>query len=243
MATRGFRICVLCVSVAAAGAGCATSPEVKKASTQMTAALTAMDQAKLDFKKVLLAEIDATRDQVARTMVARAVRQRLDETAARLGEEGDLVGLSDQIDAVAQEIGQVAATFEKVTIKPAPSHDEIDAAITDVLDKRVKDLDKAIELLKDSPGVVAQLRRSREVSLSWGQPGSVVRLDLETFVRLAGIRATVSDVLLVQLENHLQALRQVQAVADSWIQTDVTVDGKQVADVVIQAKKLTEKGQ
>lgn len=233
------RLGVQCVVLATlAGAGCATNPEVKRASTQMTQALAALDGSKEDFKKSLLAEIDATRNQVARAMVARAVRARIDQAVASLEAKGDLIGLSDEIDATEQSVGRMVDQFKAIQVSANPSPADVEGAIRGALDERVKALDRTIEILGPVPGsTVVALRRQRAILDSWRNPGPI-HDDLETLVRLAGVRAYVEGRLLAQFDTHVRVLRMVQAAADGWIQTDVVVDGAKAAIVVQDANQL-----
>jgi hypothetical protein len=202
----------------------------------MKDAITAMSGAEADFKKALLTEIDATRDQIGRAILARLVRDRINAVAAEYEKNGELIKLSDEIDSASSQARQFILKIHEL---PVPADTKPDA-FDGMLDGQITKIKASIDVVAALPQLSPQekeavLRRKTAMDL-WAQKTYPGRNDLITLLQLSRIRAYVDKSLLKQLDAHVAALKTVHNTIDAWIQTDVNVDGKQVADLFIDAK-------
>jgi hypothetical protein len=218
--------------------GCVSSAPVKQASKEMKDALVSVGAAEADLKKSLLAEIDATSDQVARAVVARAVRARIEDAAVKNHEShGELVEISDAIEATAANMRDLVAQVKTIKVASDTKDEDLKKALADMLKKLQDDLDKV--LADPTISLTAAEKThigSRKAELEkWKAKEFVGHNDLVTLLQLARTRAFVDQKLLTQLDVHIRALKQVHNTVDGWIQTDVNVDGADVAKLVESA--------
>ena len=226
------------LSISLALSGCVSGPQVKQASSQMKEALVSVSGAEADFKKALLTEIDATRDQIGRAILARLVRDRIDAVAADYEKKGELIKLSDEIDAASSAAHQFVFAIRSLSVDAGATDDDLDGVIKDQLQKKQASLSLVLKRPELSQAEKADLMRQRDTLAIWTAPTYPGRTDLRTMLQLARTRAYVEKELLKQLDVHIHALANVHNTVDGWIQTDVTVHGNDVAKVVEGAKSL-----
>lgn len=237
--------------LAAAGivlAGCVSSPEVKLASAQMTAALEELDEGLTLFRDLHIAEIEKTRADIGSAIVARAVANKINELSGNLEDDEwqekfkkqGLIALSKEIEE-AQDIARILVNqVSRITLK----RDEVAAVkLDELLSKQVKMLRVSAEALRQNK----QEREAREleekaVELEEHAPPLVqdpmIGAYLKAILELGAMKAEVPQ-NLENLETLVKMLRKTHAVIDEWIMTDVTVSGAQVGQLVVRhAKEL-----
>lgn len=233
---RGAGSCLLLAASVGLLLGCASNTQVKLASKEMKDALVSIGAAETDFKKALLAEIDATRDQVERAIIARAVRARVDVIAAARESSGDLLGLSDEIDATSTAAHSFVFAMKAVDVDAETKDADLGGVLDAALKKKQSSIEIVLKLPQLSAAEKADLQRQHDLIGAWASPGSAGHQDLVTLLQLARTRAFVDKRLLAQLDAHIRMLKEVHNAVDGWVQTDVTVNGSDVAKIVEAAK-------
>ena len=208
-------------------AGCASSPEVKQASGDVTLALAALSEAQEDFRDIYLRELDETQELVARAIVANAVA----EVVKSLSEEearGDLIAISEAMRIERQGFQSLTAAVMRTRPK---ADEDPELAVQRVYDRKAADLRAAARAL-DAAGSTEQAAVLREQSERWKAGAELPQhSDLVVLAILQIARGDVrrgSD----QLGAYLDVMQLVHAQVDEWIATDVTVKGDQVAALI-----------
>jgi hypothetical protein len=204
------------VTICIALYACVADPETKIASTQTSASLASLSEAEESFKRLYIQEIDKSRDLVKRSLLARAVVNKVKEAANDLEEKGDLLTLSMVIEAeekAVRDLTEMAEHFQ--------TPDEL------VKKKRQDFLDLALRLPQDDPN-----RKKLEAQAAAPELISKSLLDqLFVLMQLKAMR-TEAERGLNELRDHITNLQEVHSAIDQWIQMDVKPSGEDVAKLV-----------
>jgi hypothetical protein len=223
----------LALALALTASACATSQEVKVASQKVTQTFDSLEGAEATFQQQLVAEIERTRQQVARAIVATAVNAKLKAIANDLEAKGDLIDLAFQIGAAES---QAKALVGILLSTNAPKDEGADIAIW--LKSSIDGADAALAMSDLSESTKAQLAaRLEELKSADAALPSVSKADLRVLLRLSRMVAAAKGDMLVQLHQHLATVRALHAQLDTWIQTDATVKGEDLAKLAEQATK------
>ena len=208
-------------------AGCASSPEVKQASGDVTLALAALSEAQEDFRDIYLRELDETQDLVARAIVADAVTRVVESLSAE-EIEGNLIVISEAMRIERQAFQDLTEAVMRT--RPKADEDPADA-VDRVLDRKAADLRAAARALDDA-GLTesADALRERAERLKAGAelPQHFDLVVLATLQIAKGDVRRGSD----ELGAYLDVMQLVHAQVNEWIATDVTVRGDQVAALI-----------
>jgi len=208
-------------------AGCASSPEVKQASGDVTLALAALSEAQEDFRDIYLRELDETQDLVARAIVADAVTQVVESLSAE-EIEGNLIAISEAMRIERQGFQNLTAAVMRTRPK---ADEDPEAVMQRVYDRKAADLRAAARAL-DAAGSTEQAAVLREQSERWKAGAELPQhSDLVVLAILQIARGDVrrgSD----ELGAYLDVMQLVHAQVNEWIATDVTVRGDQVAALI-----------
>jgi len=196
--------------------GCVANQDVKTASTEVTKTLENVRGAEKDFNDAVLAELEQTRAQVARAIVAGIVYRKIGAIADDLETKGNLIGLSKEISD-AQARGELFV--DRISTAKLPEN----------LDT-VKVSDWLAATLSPTPGAAATPAVSPAPDVL-GQLG-VTETQVRTLLRLRQMEIRAKAGLLDELNQHVAAIAALHAQVDQWIQTDVTVKGDDVAKII-----------
>lgn len=229
-------------------AGCVASPDAKQASTAMTAAIDEYSRNIEVFQNLWIAEIEKTRDDLGKAIVARTVRLKVTELAGADGEFSDewrrkfqeqgLISLSEEIEKARNQ----ARAFVRRLRNERLGKDETATARLDTMLKQSADalLVSANAIRNSHPGAARELEEYAEFLKSNG--GKTIRDD---FIRAHsatilswGAAKQEIPVNLGNLVRVIQALRTTHQTVDAWIQTDVSVSGDQIAQLVGNHQKM-----
>lgn len=223
-------VCWIWLAVAPiALAGCVASADVKLASAQMTAALQALESGERKLAEAFAKQVDEVQADTKRAIVARTVKAAVAETAAA-ETSGDLVALSEKIETTQAATRALVDHVGDLLVKDG-------ADVNGVIDAFLKDQASALRRVADrlqarEPKAAEALReRAKQIEQTGAAAPAVRRADLEVILRLTATK-TAFAAGLQTLERHIAALRAIHAVVNEWIMTDVTVSGKDVADLV-----------
>jgi len=209
--------------------GCVSSSDVKLASTQMTTALKTMSDAEALFKQKLLAEIDATRNQVALAYVARMVKDKINRSAADV-QAGNLLTVAADIDSARDGEQQFITSVMAITVLPADYSQrapDTEKIVKDFIESETKRHRASLSSIRD-PAIKQEVQSKIDALESHATDFEVL-----TLVRLAGMRSNVDKNLFGQLDTHVAVLKAIHQEVDTWVKTDVTVSGKDVADTLV----------
>jgi hypothetical protein len=221
---------------------CVADPDVKLASQRVTLSLDVVHSAETRFEKQILDEIDRTREQVSRAIVAALVYDTIEDQANNLESKGDFIALSAEITSQEQNARALVEKLLTLTTPapvapvapaagaPAPAAPRTPASYGVWFDKRIEASKQAIARTEQAPEAV---RREQEHLGRLEAGKQMLASAIEDLIRLNDMRAMAAAGTLRQLETHLAVIRATHAELDRWIQTDVTVKGEDIA-------KLTE---
>ena len=212
--------------VAVVTTGCVANQDVKTASTEVTKTLGNVRGAEQDFNDAVLAELEQTRAQVARAIVAGIVYRKIGSIADDLEAKGNLIGLSREISE-AQQRGELFVD----RISSAKLPENVDTVkISDWLAATSSKAPIAAPgpTPAPSPAPVPASTSAPDILGQLGVPEAQVR----TLLRVRQMEVRTKAGLLNELDQHVNAIAALHAQVDQWIQTDVTVKGEDVAKVI-----------
>lgn len=208
--------------VAAATTGCVANQDVKTASAEVSKTLGNVRAAEQDFNDAVLAELEQTRAQVARAVVAGIVYKKIGSFADDLEAKGNLIGLSREISD-AQQRGELFV--ERISTATLP--DNVDTV--NISDWVAATLGiTATPAPATAPTAVSAPTPPPDVLGTLG----VTEAQVRTLLRLRQMELRTRAGLLNELDQHVSALTALHAQVDQWIQTDVTVKGEDLAKVI-----------
>lgn len=204
--TRGASLaCWMLLNVTAA-TGCVANQDVKTASTEVSKTLVTMRGAEQEFAEALLAEVKETKRQVARAVVASIVYAEIRRLADELETKGDLITLSQKISDAEARADAFMQKLEAATPPANPDTENIGRWVATLL---------STPDLPAPPDALARIGATEE--------------QVRAYLRLTQLQNKTQQGLLVELDQHLNAIATVHAQVDRWIQTDITVDGDKMA--------------
>lgn len=219
-------------------AGCVSSPETKQASTQYKVALNTYSQDVRAFGDAWTGEIDMLLIDLGDALVARAVTEKVrvlsdrhDGFSSASWERevagGGLIAMSEAIDNERDRVRNVIKALNGIALPTSEDPAEI---VDHVLDS----FEQVSIIAIESNAELAPEERQRliaEANLGpFGEDAvanSIVRLMI---IWRAAKEAIPGD--LRNLQTVLSALKTAHASVDRWIQTDVTVPGEDIAELV-----------
>lgn len=228
--------------------GCATDPDTKIASNRAAVALASLGEAEHSFTRLYLQEIDNTRELVKRTMVARAVVDKVNDLAGELEDKGDLLNLSLQIESteeairgLSEEVENLGVADQQSLAKQALSVEtmagrdgrqdtaqEVRTRLEHFLDQKRQNMMKTAELFPKGHPTRRELEAKAGAAELIGQSS----LDqLFVLMQLQAMRAE-AQAGLRDLRGHIARLQAVHATIDQWIQMDVKPSGAEIATLM-----------
>jgi hypothetical protein len=208
--------------------GCTTQHTVKQASTEMTGTLVDLKQAQRDLQRLYLAEIDKTILLVQQSIISNRVQQTI-KGLQQEEEEGDLLGISEKIYERRRSSQVMLDEFSNwVQDNLGDDDDASDKVIEFVSEVSKRYRRQADRLESTSPELASELREKAD---------TIETLDPDTETGLATLvelyRAEeVASKRLGDLKTYLSVLAAIHETIDEWIQTEVTVSGEDVANLV-----------
>lgn len=214
--------------------GCATSPELKDASTRFGTSLEALQSAQEDFQGLFLRELHVTRELVGQAIVAAAVKRRV-EALSQAELDGDLFAISDALSNERQTYRNLADRL--IAAVPTEAEARADDG-AEAMAERVLITEPAAGLRGAAsnfdtidPERAADLRQQADVLEARENP---LEDFFDDFVTLARLRLTMDDVTagVADLEATITFMQDIHEQIQTWIHTDVTVDGGALASLV-----------
>ncbi len=202
--------------------GCVSSPETKLASSQYKTAIDDYARNVEAFEDAWIAELDKAIDDVGEALAARAVTlkvQSLSVDGDGFSEAGErkefkddgLIALSRVIENERERIAKFLTVVDKFT---------------------AENLDGVRELIRSASFPAdEETRLLADLSLGPAEKDPVAQGLVDVLMTLRKSRRELPDDL-ANLKTIVDALRKTHAEVDAWIQTDVTVPGEDVADLV-----------
>ena len=233
--------------------GCASSPDVKVASSQMSQALDEYEHNLLSFRDAWMAEIDKTRVELGNALVARAVKYRIEQLSQESNgfsnatwqkefKKRGMIALSEEIESTQEAARRYVRRLLDTNLE--------DKSVSDVLSELNQENKSALLALADmlESNKPAKARRVREYANSLDMRNEIIE---DSMVRSYAAQILEWGALKKEIPENLGNLQQVVAAlktthttVDNWIQTDVKVSGQQIAEMVeTHAKFLGLEGQ
>jgi hypothetical protein len=215
---------------------CAANPQVKIASTEFNAALGELRTANRDFRKVYTAEIQETRDDLRRAIVARAVRLRaerisegLDERESEFASRG-LISLADELAQTEEAYRKLAELIGSVTLDRDQRAEGGVARVLELQAAAARSTADALRAL--DPAAAAELEtRALELeeqrNLDFLEDARIIAY-IDALLEL-GAAADEAAANLRELDALVRVLQETHSVIHGWIMTDVTVSGERLA--------------
>lgn len=246
---------VVTVALLTLGA-CVSSPETKIASSQVGAALTTYSQSLQQFEGAWVDEIDLLIDDVAAAIVAHATVRRVDTLAAQtenfsntdwrqeVADRG-LVSLSREIDAERDRVQALlrlldqlhvdVVQLESQELTPAERRERIVTRYRANVVESMATLD-ALIAAESNDQLRAELQRAKNNAVLESTQGPFVADPesmalYEIIVSLQAMRAAIPADMR-NLTALVSAVRTAHESVDRWIQTDVTVPGEDLGQLV-----------
>jgi len=218
---------------------CVSSPETRMASTQYKVALDTYAQNVSAFERAWIGEIDALIGDLGTALISRAVAERIralsteydgfsDEDWQQEVARSGLIALSEAVASERARVENVLGRLE--TIRLPDSHDP-DAVIAHVLDTYRDQTVAALELRPDLD-VAERDRLLAEANSGPFGSDTVANAMVKVIITSRLARDSIPGEL-DNLEAVVAALKTAHASVDTWIQTDVTVPGEDIAALVI----------
>jgi hypothetical protein len=212
--------------------GCVADPETKVASSQTAVALSSLGEAEESFKRLYLQELDKTRDLVKRSLVARAVVDKVKELANDLEEKGDLITLSMELEGTDAAVRGLIDEVEDEAMAQDESKEKKDKDVREQLGEFVKKKRKAI--LETAQLLPAENPTRKELEAKAGAAELISKKILDQLFVLMQLKLMRAEAAkgLQDLRDHIANLQAVHTTIDQWIQTDVKASGEDVAKLV-----------
>ena len=217
---------------------CVSSPETKMASTQYKVALDAYAQNIRSFERAWMGEIDALIGDLGSALKSRAVAERIRILSAKYDgfsnedweQEVARNGLITLSEAVAGEHARVDGVLGRLDNIGLGDSEEPQKVIAHVLNTY---RDETIAVLELRPDLDDAERDRLIAEAKIGPFGSdTVSNSMINVVITSRLARDSIPGDLDNLEAVVSALKTAHASVDKWIQTDVTVPGEDVADLV-----------
>lgn len=239
-------------------AGCVASSDVKIASSEVGAALSALDGAEGDFRGTFLRELEETRQLVGRSVVANAVVHKV-RSLAEAEKAGNLLQISEEIknerDAARQRVDRIlglAAPKGTVTQELDQKgyervvENELLSYLGSGLSTAAKEAEMAAEEAEerarrlDTETARAEAKKLREMAAGFREievRGALAEIshkeiqDLSVIVRLEATKGAIrAD--LDDLRTYIGFLQDIHKQINAWISTDVKVDGAKIGKLI-----------
>jgi hypothetical protein len=223
--------------------GCASSPEVKLASTKMTAALAELDEGIRLFRNRYIAEIERTRTDIGDAMVARMVRNRIERLSVKLEDpewrerfrNRGLIDLSREIEDTQDTARALVDVVSAIRLRRGET---AALRLNELLSRQAKALRKSAEILRQSNQErAAEELETRAAALEKNTRALTedkrIAVYLEAIIELGAMKAEVPQ-NLKNLETLVKMLRETHAIIDEWVMTDVIVSGAQVGQLLVE---------
>ena len=229
-------------------AGCFASPDAKQASTTMTAAIDEYSQNIQAFQNLWVAEIEKTQNDLGKAIIARTVRLKVTELSGADGQfsaewrtkfqKQGLISLSEEIEGAQNQARAYVSELRQTKLgKDETAMSHLDTmlsqnagalltsanAIKASSPQTARELEQFAAFLTSSNGATIQddfIRAHSLAILSWGAAKQEIPANL------------------ANLQNVVKALRTTHATVDAWIQTDVSVSGEQIGQLVVDHQKV-----
>lgn len=231
----------LLLATALAAGGCASSPDVKMASTRMTQALGELQGSISAFQRLYLSEIEKTRDEIGAAIVARSVRGRIAELSQSFDEpewrekfqRHGLIALSEEIEATQDS----ALRMVRLVASERPEGEETGAAALErIALGQAQNLRTSAEALRQSGLETEAVELERRAAEIEADAGTLFRdpINQAYFEALLELGASQAEIPqnLAQLKALVRVLQQTHAVVHDWVMTDVSVSGEEVAGLL-----------
>lgn len=238
MTFRALSQRLLAVVVLTVLGACVSSPETKLASTQYRAALDAYTGNVSAFERAWIAEIDALIDDLEEALASRAVAERIrmlssdyDEFTNRdwqreVAREG-LISLSE---AVYSERARVQKFVNWLEAANLPDSQDPQKVVSLLLAQYREEALQAIELQQNLDAAEKQRLQTEVNRGPFGDDvvaNSMVKMIITARLARDTVPADIDNLVSV-----LSALKTAHVSVDQWIQTDVTVNGEDLAALV-----------
>lgn len=219
-------------------AACVSSPETKMASTQYKVALDAYAQNVRAFERAWLAEIDALIGDLGSALKSRAIAERIrilsanydgfsNEDWEREVARNGLITLSEAVAGERARVEGVLGRLENIDLGDSQDPQQV---IVHVLNTYK---DETIEVLEIRPDLTVAERDRLIGEANIGPFGrDTVSNEMVKVIITSRLARDSIPGDLDNLEAVVAALKTAHASVDKWIQTDVTVPGEDVADLV-----------
>lgn len=220
--------------------GCAATPEVKQASSEVGAALKELQAAKRAFQTSYLLELDEIQRLIISSVLADAVNREI-KLMVDEGFDGDLIQLSDSI----KNERDAAQSRINLVLKSLPSgNSDSEEFVLGALRSAAPGLRSTADLFESTDSEHAGILR-HQADLLENDPSAGVHPEeveaLVTLVELEGTKRGIKDGLK-DLGNYVTLLELIQKQVNEWVVTDVKVEGEDLASFFDKIASLNQAG-
>lgn len=229
-------------------AGCVASPDAKQASATMTVAIDEYSRNIKAFQDLWISQIDKTQDDLGKAIVARTVRLKVTELA---GVDGDfnrawrekfqkqgLISLSVEIEDAQRQAREFVRRLRNAQLK---ENETAAAHLDNLLRGSANALRQSAEAIRETdPAAARELEEYAAFLASNG--GKTIK---DPWIRAHSISLLEWGAAKQEIPRNLENLQQVvsalqktHATVDAWIQTDVTVSGEQIGQLVVDHQRV-----
>jgi hypothetical protein len=236
---------------ALASNSCASPPQAQLASTQLTAVLTELRGATRSFRNAYVAEIERTQTELERAVVARSVKNRVQELSRSFGEpewhdrfrQQGLIALSEEIEQEQDAARRLVNEVGRIRLR----RDELASeGLERLIDRHAEALRASAAQLR-AQGVIeaADELEARAADFETGGAQAIedelLRAYLEAYLELGALRREVPQNLR-QLTTLVEILQETHSVVHEWVMTDVKVSGADIADLLVRHAEVLDLG-
>jgi hypothetical protein len=219
-------------------AGCAASPEVKTASSEIGMALGELRSAQRDFQSAYIRELNEIQQLIASSILSDAVNRKVAELVEK-DLDGDLFQLSGSIrnarDAAHKRVNMIVDPCKTCPALPTGPHPDYVKYVDDTLVESVAgSLMRQAKLAEgENPGMAKVLREKADKAATdlRALVSPEERSALAELVRLESIKKSLPTQLR-DLDEYVRFLQLVHEQVNEWVLTDVTVKGDELARLI-----------
>ena len=215
--------------------GCVATTEVKEASSQVGVALNQLAVSKNSFQDVYLSELQEVRDIAAAAIESQSVVDSVEDLKQQ-EIRGDLIEISRNISSDRKATRQLAAEVMAISVGVDQDTDKV---LAEFFKKKIDALRKTAKISEDAGNTVSSQELRAEADAlekqTNGEDTSNLYKDLNDLLMLSQAEKVVAN-SLKEFDQYIQFLKLVHTGLDDWISTDVTVNGSNIANLLIKAE-------
>lgn len=215
--------------------GCVATTEVKEASSQVGVALNQLAVSKNSFQDVYLSELQEVRDIAAAAIESQSVVDSVEDLKQQ-EIRGDLIEISRNISSDRKATRQLVAEVMAISVGVDQDTDKV---LAELFEKRIDALRSTAKIFEDAGNTISSRELRAEADAlekqTNGEDTSDLYNDLNDLLMISKTEKVVTN-SLKEFDQYIQFLKLVHTGLDDWISTDVTVNGSNIANLLIKAE-------